>query len=114
MKQSNSRDRLLEMMELLGLKQSDIVKKTGINKSALSQYINGSRIPRQDQLSIIADPYGINPTWLMGYDVPMYIEIPVLDEKMKTMMIKFPQLTDDEKDIILKTIDTFIHGHTAR
>lgn len=74
MKLSNSKERLKEMMDKLGLKQVDICKKCGIQKSALSNYLNGTREPRQDQISLICDPYGINPTWLMGYDVPMFIE----------------------------------------
>ena len=71
MKISNSKQRLKEMMNTLGLKQTDIVQKTGVNKSSLSNYLSGRRIPTQDQLSLIADPYKINPAWLMGYDVPM-------------------------------------------
>lgn len=71
-KVSNSKERLKEMMSALNLKQADIVKRTGIPKSALSCYISGRRDPRQDQISRIVDPYGINPAWLMGYDVPMY------------------------------------------
>lgn len=29
------------------------------------------RIPSQDQLSKIADAFDVNPSWLMGYDVPI-------------------------------------------
>ena len=34
-KVSNSNERLRELMEILNLKQSDIVRRTGIKKSAL-------------------------------------------------------------------------------
>lgn len=90
---SNSSLRLKEMMEFLSLKQSDIVSRTGITKSALSNYIHGTREPRQDQISKIADPYKINPSWLMGYDVPMF-----MDESMNTIA----SLNNDE-DLLLKT-----------
>lgn len=73
MKASNSKERLKEMMNILNLKPVDICKKSGIQKSSLSNYLNGTREPRQDQISLICDPYGINPAWLMGYDVPMYM-----------------------------------------
>lgn len=72
MKISNSKERLKEMMSVLDLKPVDICKKCGIQKSSLSNYLNGTREPRQDQISLICDPFGINPAWLMGYDVPMY------------------------------------------
>lgn len=70
---TNSRARIREMMDSLELKQSDIVKRTGINKSALSNYLSGVREPRQDKISAIADPFGVSPAWLMGYDVPMFL-----------------------------------------
>ncbi len=83
---SNSSQRLKEMMAAFSLKQSDIVARTGITKSALSNYIHGTREPRQDQISKIADPYGINPAWLMGYDVPMSM--------LETTISKLKELTD--------------------
>lgn len=73
-KNSTSRQRIAEMMSVLNIKQVDIVKKTGIPKSSLSNYLNGKRTPNQEQLSVIADPYGINPAWLMGYNVPMWLK----------------------------------------
>lgn len=71
MKKSNSAERLKELMLFFNLKQSDIIEKTGIPKSAMSMYISGQRVPRQDRISEIADAYNINEAWLMGYDVPM-------------------------------------------
>ena len=75
MKTSNSQKRIREMMDKYGLSQTELCNRTGILKSALSNYLSGTREPRQDQKSLLADPFGINPAWLMGYDVPMYIEI---------------------------------------
>lgn len=67
----DSAQRLKELMKMFDLKQADICDRTGIDKSVISLYVNGNRVPRQDKLSIIADAYNIDPTWLMGYDVPM-------------------------------------------
>lgn len=71
MKKKNSAERLKELMNILDIKQTDIIEKTGIPKSAMSMYISGQRAPRQNRLSLIADAYNINEAWLMGYDVPM-------------------------------------------
>ena len=68
---SNSAKRLDQLMHHFGINQSDMVKKTGIPKSAISMYLSGQRIPRQNRLSDIAEAYGVNEAWLMGYDVPM-------------------------------------------
>ena len=42
--------RIIERMKVLGLKQVDIIRETGISKTAISNYVNGNRIP--DTLSI--------------------------------------------------------------
>ena len=75
MKISNSKDRIRELMDYFGLNQTELCKRTGIQKSALSNYLNGDREPRQDQISLIVDPFGVNPAWLMGYDVPMMMPV---------------------------------------
>ena len=81
-----TKERLFELMLYLDITQADIVKKTGIPKPTLSHYCNGKRIPAQDQLSLLSDAYGINPAWLMGYDLPMYIdEIKTIDNSDKML-----------------------------
>lgn len=75
MKNSNSKLRIRELMDYFKINQTELCKRTGLQKSALSNYLNGDRDPRQDQISLIADPFGINPAWLMGYDVSMFLEV---------------------------------------
>lgn len=71
---SNSSNRLNELMNYFGIKQADVVKKTGLLKSAVSMYASGQRKLPQNKLTIIADAYGVDEVWLMGYDVPMFRE----------------------------------------
>lgn len=70
MKISNSNQRIKELLSELNISQTEFCQKTGLNKSALSNYLKGDRVPRQDQIDKIAKAYNINPSWLMGYDVP--------------------------------------------
>lgn len=63
--------RIKEAMVLRGLKQVDIVKKTGINKGALSSYISGKYLPKQTNIYKLAKVLDVSPVWLMGYDVDM-------------------------------------------
>lgn len=63
--------RIKEAMIKEGLKQADIVKKTGINKGALSSYISGKYEPKQTNIYKLAKVLGVTPAWLMGYDVQM-------------------------------------------
>ena len=58
-------------MALWGLKQVDLVERTGISKGALSSYISGRYIPKQNNTFLIAKALDVNEAWLMGADVPM-------------------------------------------
>lgn len=68
---TDTRNRLIELMEYYNINQTELCNRSGLQKSALSNYLNGDREPRQNQISLIADAFNINPTWLMGYDVQM-------------------------------------------
>lgn len=45
-------------------------KKTGIGKSSISQYVNGTNAPGSLTASKIGDAFGLNPMWIMGFDAP--------------------------------------------
>lgn len=72
MKTSDSKHRIKELMNILGISQTELCERSGLGKSALSNYLNGDRVPRQDKIALIADAFGVDPGWLMGYDNPMY------------------------------------------
>lgn len=50
-------------------KLADIAK---VNKASISQYINGKNVPSTFTAEKLCLPFGLNPVWLMGFDVPMY------------------------------------------
>lgn len=64
-------DRIKEGMAIRDLKQTDIVELTGISKGALSSYISGKYIPKQNNIYKIAKALNVNEAWLMGADLPM-------------------------------------------
>lgn len=81
--------RISKALSIRGMKQSELCEKTGIPKSAISQYISGSFEPKQDRLFLIAQALDVDPVWLMGFDVPM--------EKEKKIPPDEVQLTEGEK-----------------
>ena len=91
---STTQERLNEMMTAFDIRPADIVRRTGINKSTLSNYINGKREARQDQLSLIADSYGVNPAWLLGYDVKMMSEVEFAPHTPGTEFVVDPSIID--------------------
>lgn len=66
--------RIKEAMKKQKLKQSDIVKATGINKGALSSYISGKYEPKQTNIYKLASVLKVNPGWLMGYNVSQELD----------------------------------------
>lgn len=68
---STTSQRIQEGMNLRGYKQIDLVEKTGISKGALSSYISGRYVPKQNNIYLIAKALDVNEAWLMGANVPM-------------------------------------------
>ena len=54
---------------------------TEIDKSTMSQYVSGKYEPSQLRLELIARALNVNEAWLMGYDVPMEREKPILEQE---------------------------------
>jgi len=55
-----------------GGSQQTLSEKCGIHKASVSQYVNGKNVPSNLTAKKICDPLGLNPAWLMGFDVPMH------------------------------------------
>lgn len=71
-------ERLKQIMKERKLRQVDILEMckpyfddlgVKINKSDLSQYVNGKVKPDQPKLTLLAHALNVNEPWLMGYDV---------------------------------------------
>lgn len=99
-KVSNSQQRLVELMDYYKLNQTELCKRTGLLKSALSNYLKGEREPRQDQISLIADPFNINPAWLMGYDVPMFLPLDTPEAKKIREDYVNDTLSSDDRELL--------------
>lgn len=69
-------NRIKEAMKASHLTQSELVQRTGINKGALSSYLNGRYNPKQKSIYILAKALNVSESWLMGYDVPKEREVP--------------------------------------
>lgn len=49
-----------------GIKQVELSEKTGIPKSAISQYLSGKIKPKQDKVYLMAKALDVSGLWLMG------------------------------------------------
>jgi len=74
--------RLQEAMDIRGMKKADLSRQTGINQQRIGQYILGRYEAKQSAVYVIAKALGVDPAWLMGYDLPM-AEPPIDPKKPK-------------------------------
>lgn len=68
-KVDNFSNRLNLILKERNIKPVELAKGTKISKSSISEYINGKFIPKEKNISKIANFLNINMYWLMGYDV---------------------------------------------
>lgn len=58
--------RLKELMESKNLRPIDLAEKSGIAKSAISQYLSGTYVPKQDNIHKLARALRVSPSDLLG------------------------------------------------
>jgi len=64
--------RLKEILDENKENLESLSKKIKISPSSLSRYVAGKMSPKITTIQVISELFGINPVWLMGYDVPKY------------------------------------------
>lgn len=69
-----SSKRLRHALDINEMKQQELADKSGVSKNSISQYLNKRSIPSNISAGKMAKALGVNPMWLMGYDVPMLNE----------------------------------------
>lgn len=78
--------RMNKAMFLKGIKQSELVIRTGIDKGSLSSYMHGRYMPNADKIAKIANALGVSVNYLLGKEdlpfakmtTPKFREVPVI------------------------------------
>lgn len=101
---SNFQKRLVYLLDKFNYSQSEVVKRTGLNKGIVSRYVSGTALPKMETLNLIARAFFVNPLWLMGYDVDMYNAGGHSEsyEKLKDLNEK---LSDEQRIKVIEMID---------
>lgn len=68
--------RLKEALNDNNMKPQELADASGVNKSSISQYINGSHAPSNTSSGRMASVLHVSPLWLMGFDAPKYEVVP--------------------------------------
>lgn len=96
--------RLESAMKASDMRQVDLSKLSGIPKGQLSQYMTGKYVPKKSTMKRIANTLGVSELWLMGYDVPMTVEVdPEAVRNQAIADIALRMQTDDRyRDVVIR------------
>lgn len=71
MKYPEIAERFYKILSKKEMSPAELARQAGVNESSISQYMNGNHKPSNINSGKIAKVLGVNPLWLMGYDVAM-------------------------------------------
>ena len=63
-------DRLRQALEEANMKQIELSRRTGIDRSNINRYLSGKYEPKQDAIHKMAKVLNVSEMWLWGCDVP--------------------------------------------
>ena len=95
---------LKKYMDKCNKTQIDIINDLGFNKSSVSTWVNGTRLPRMDKVDILARYFGVKRSDLL--------EEGILDEEVvfelssieKEIIRKYRTLSLDAKEMLLRSL----------
>ncbi|MBR1673599.1 MAG: helix-turn-helix domain-containing protein [Eubacterium sp.] len=79
---------LIKYMSMYDKSQSDLINDLGFNKSAVSTWVNGTRMPRMDKVNMLAEYFGIRRSDLIEDKTGLEEKLPIT------------QYSDEEKEVI--------------
>lgn len=70
-------ERLKNAMEQANVSQSDLSRRTGASKAAISQYLSGKNTPNMERIAALANATGVTLDYLIGYGAAPVAEPPI-------------------------------------
>lgn len=107
-------ERMNHILQLRNMSQQDLSDLSGVGKSSISHYANGTHSPGNVTSAKLAKILRVNPMWLMGYPVSMEIESPEEKAKEYTEIIdRLSRLSDRDRTIVMNMIDSMLSGNDS-
>ncbi len=116
MKYRETAKRLLYAMASAGMSQQELSNLSGISKSSISHYVNGSHEPGNKAAYAMANALAVDPLWLMGLDIetskssPANIRIEISDFE-EQIILAFRMASTDTKAAVCAVLG--IKGDSA-
>lgn len=97
--------RMKVALDRANMTQQELSEKSGVSKSSISHYINGNHSPSNISSNAMAEVLGVNPLWLMGFDVDMDISWTPYTQEIESEEENTSYYTDDRS----RDIAEFLH-----
>ena len=91
---------LQQAMKNKGYRQVDLCNKTGIDKSLLNGYLNGSCMPKHERLKLLANALDVSESWLIGFDEKQQIVMET-NNSILELLECYTKLHPEQQAIIL-------------
>lgn len=113
------KDRLKELRKVLGLTQQEFADRIGIKRAAIANYEAGRNMPLDAIYGLIAREFRASEDWLRYGVGPMFsstindevdavVERYHLNDKARQCILKFVELSEDERAVILKYMENVV------
>lgn len=103
-------DIIISEKDKKGLSLSELARRTGVAKSAMSRYLNKTRQFPLNKAQEFANVLGISVEYLLGYSaIPAVLE-KQLSEQEKEELLKNPQLADELSDLAWQRYTVKMHA----
>lgn len=101
---SNFKDRLRQAIDKRNLSSSDLARLSGVDRSSISRYLKGEKMPKVDKLKRLAAVLYVNPDWLLGDNVPEAPQPVALSPLENDLINDFRALNAEDKFVILEIV----------
>lgn len=113
------KDRIKRLRKESNMTQQELSDKLGLKRQTIAAYEMGKIKPSDSTLLLICEKLGINEDWLrynigeMKKDIDMNFgdicaDIGIRDEKAKTAIMKYYELSVDDKELWWKFVEKFL------
>lgn len=86
------------------MRAQDLVERSGVSKASISQYLSGTHTPSNISAGKMGVALGVNPLWLMGFDVEKKRKDEGLTEGEREILEFYRNLNDRGKEMVLEFI----------
>ena len=106
------KDRIAEALAYRSMSASELADKSGLNKSTVFRYLKGDRIPRAEAVEKMATALNVDPSFLIGYNVPMIpsetsVDFAVINENQELVLL-IEQLPESDKQALKGIVEALL------